>query len=248
MVVSVIFVSGKFSIKDLLGNLLMLQDFETGKPGNIVNPFLGNTPLWSLSYEWVFYLLFPFVFPVIKGKSNRVHVIGFFSVINLLVYILFPNHIFIVFAYFLIWWTGLEIAEYFVGTGGLSKIKTIIIYYLISILLLAIVSFTDYRHEHTVKPGIYPYLLLRHSCFGLVCLIISVYFTKISKFIAALIKPFASIAPISYGIYILHYPILVQSHFGFSPLIELACKVPMVLALAYLVEMILQPRVNKILR
>ena len=45
----------------LLGNLLMVQDISFLKPNVICEPFLGNLPLWSLSYEWWFYLLFFFL-------------------------------------------------------------------------------------------------------------------------------------------------------------------------------------------
>jgi len=41
----------------LLGNLAMLQDVST-KPGVWIEPFFGNSPLWSLSYEWLYYLIF----------------------------------------------------------------------------------------------------------------------------------------------------------------------------------------------
>ncbi len=49
--------------RDLAGNLLMFQDFSYAKPGVFVSPFLGNSPLWSLSYEWWFYMLF---FPIFR--------------------------------------------------------------------------------------------------------------------------------------------------------------------------------------
>jgi peptidoglycan/LPS O-acetylase OafA/YrhL len=42
----------------LFGNLVMLQDFEAGKPGVWFSPLGGDSPLWSLSYEWWFYMLF----------------------------------------------------------------------------------------------------------------------------------------------------------------------------------------------
>ena len=44
----------------LIGNMLMLQDFENGKPAVICSPVYGNTPLWSLHYEWWFYMFFRF--------------------------------------------------------------------------------------------------------------------------------------------------------------------------------------------
>jgi peptidoglycan/LPS O-acetylase OafA/YrhL len=36
----------------LLGNIFMLQDVAGLKPGVVCGTFLGNQPLWSLSYEW----------------------------------------------------------------------------------------------------------------------------------------------------------------------------------------------------
>ena len=50
-----------FSYKDLLGTLASLQDIASLKPGVIVDPYLQNFSLWSLSYEVAFYLAFPLV-------------------------------------------------------------------------------------------------------------------------------------------------------------------------------------------
>jgi len=36
-------------VSELLGNLFMLQDASFLKPGVIVDPYMGNEPLWSLS-------------------------------------------------------------------------------------------------------------------------------------------------------------------------------------------------------
>jgi peptidoglycan/LPS O-acetylase OafA/YrhL len=52
----------EFSINlyQLLGNIFMLQDINILKENVIVSPFLGNLPLWSLSYEWYFYFIYFF--------------------------------------------------------------------------------------------------------------------------------------------------------------------------------------------
>jgi len=46
----------------LSGNIFMLQDVATLKPNVICSPYLGNYPLWSLSYEWWFYMSFYMVY------------------------------------------------------------------------------------------------------------------------------------------------------------------------------------------
>ena len=58
--VAVFYTNGyNFKLKDIetfFGNLFMLQDISN-KPGLWVNVFLENHALWSLSYEFIFYLV-----------------------------------------------------------------------------------------------------------------------------------------------------------------------------------------------
>lgn len=63
------------SLLTLLGNLAFLQT-PAGTLGNLVVPFAGNGPLWSLSFEFWYYLALPLVYPLLvpgspPGRSFR---------------------------------------------------------------------------------------------------------------------------------------------------------------------------------
>jgi peptidoglycan/LPS O-acetylase OafA/YrhL len=86
---------GDFRAVDLVGNLLMLQD--AGKPGNIANNYLWNNALWSLSYEWWFYLMF---FPLWQRLQGRPHS-GIWRVLGMSLaawvgYLTAPSHLWLV--------------------------------------------------------------------------------------------------------------------------------------------------------
>lgn len=248
MIFSLLFVTHEYDYHDILGNLLMLQDSGQTKPGNIVIPFMHNMPLWSLSYEWGFYMLFPFVFPAIKNSKYRVHIVGIFSLLSLIAYVIFPNHILLVFAYFIVWWTGLEMGEYFFGDKTRKPQRALILYYMLTLAVLGVETYHQHL-THTLRhSGFYPILLIRHFGFALVCMLLTFYLTAATKKALQLLKPFALLAPVSYCIYVLHFPILTQIEFNMPAYASITCKIALLGALAWLIEMVLQPRINKLIK
>ena len=96
--------------RQFLGNLAMLQDNSFLKKGVWVDTFAGNTPLWSLSYEWWFYMMFYPIISLLFFQPRRQMVLTFsLSVLGFLSYQAIPNQISLFLGYFFIWWVGVEL-------------------------------------------------------------------------------------------------------------------------------------------
>ena len=80
------------------GSILVkaLQDAGNLKPGTICSPFMANSPLWSLSYELVFYAIYPLLLPLFLRAPKRVsHGIGFATLVLIALYAFAPSHFFL---------------------------------------------------------------------------------------------------------------------------------------------------------
>ena len=96
-----------FHLRSLFGTLFMLQDISALKPGVIIDPYLNNAPLWSLSYEALFYIAFPLISAcLLKAPHRTVHGVGVVCIASYLLYVALPNHWTLVVSYFAIWWVG----------------------------------------------------------------------------------------------------------------------------------------------
>ncbi len=87
------------SFKTFIGNLLYLQTIY-------VEVFADNTPLWSLAYEAWYYILFPVLFFLIKGKNKIFNLL----ILICIIIILWPNNQILL--YFFIWLIGVFIFKY----------------------------------------------------------------------------------------------------------------------------------------
>lgn len=231
-----------FSFSDLGLTLLNLQDISALKPGVIVDPYLGNDPLWSLSYEMAFYIVFPIVLIFWKRSPNLTTVaVGIISILSYCCFLYIPNHFSLIASYFLIWWCGaMAAAAYMNGLKSYVGISTAFAF----LALLAAVSLFGVMLHGYSGLGVHPFLELRH--FGAALLFILVGMSPLTRIVAtlavSLAKPAKAISSVSYGVYVLHYPLLVQSNAatGFA---GLAMMVLFLVPLAYFAD----PYLNRVL-
>lgn len=190
-------------IKTLVGNLLMLQDAESLKPGTIVGTY-GNTALWSLSYEWWFYMLFV---PISRFKSKNAIAITI-AVVSAILYFVHPFQPVRWLMYFGIWWSGVMLADLLVlgKINFKNSITKIIGPLLVLPLFLSIIKATTLKFQSI---GVYPILEIRHFLSAILFIIIAIIWRKTNWFGYNYFSFFEKIAPFSYGLYVLHLPLIL---------------------------------------
>lgn len=200
-----------FSWIALLGNLLALQDVSSLKPGVSIDPFMGNSPLWSLSYEIVFYILFPFVLRAWKRDWVRTnHLVGLTSCLSFMVYLAVPNHFGLIYSYFLIWWVGaMAAAVHLMPTPDRSMIL-IPVGWLGAMTLIAVASLADFDYAGL---GVFPVLMIRHFAGALVLIGLAFLpaFKELAPFAARHAALLSVASSLSYGLYAFHYPLMIKS-------------------------------------
>ena len=240
-------------ISVLIGNLLMLQDIAELKPGVIVEPFMGNVPLWSLSYEWWFYMAyFPLVTARMSWRTKSIIVL-LSSVAAAVAYLLWPVFPLRVVMYFAIWWCGASLADIYlqrhkIDTGDAVRVCGPIL--IIAFILAA--NVLQFRGDWAdLRPGFSPILELRHFVSALVIVVAAAVWQSLRWMgFRWIVGPFAFFAPMSYGIYIMHVPIL-QLDDLFEPVwlvVRIAILAALVLAVATLLERVFYPAIKNKLR
>ena len=233
----------------LLGNLAMTQEISTLKPGTWSEPFLGNLPFWTLTYEWWLYFLFFPIYRFFLQHPWRIPAITLFSLVNFLIYTQIPNLISLVCTYLILWWSGVELAIQIrrdkLSWTSLSPI-------LMAIALMATLTFAPVLNTDTIRLGFYPFVIFRHFTVVLIFLGLGkLWYQHRPKIVDTILRPFAIVSPISYALYLFHYPILVMWNpkiFTNSLWVIIPIKFILLIGLSYLVEVYLQRRVNRILR
>lgn len=238
-----------FRIQEFLGNIFQLQD--AAHPGNFVHPYMQNDPLWSLAYEWWFYMLFfvAYTTPYIPIHRKR-YVVLAFSTLSLISYWLLPNPFSMYFSYFILWWTGLELAREFIDTGhitlrrqwtSLAGIAALGLAWMLPTLILR-------PADTPIDIGEFPFLQARHFFTVLAILLVGWLWHKLGFVLYRFIlRPFIYIAPISYALYVVHLPFI---HFANAfnltgnVYLDLLWVLPLIFLVAWLMEQPLQRWIN----
>ncbi len=235
---------------NIIGNILMLQDNGSLKPNVICEPFLGNSPLWSLSYEWWFYILFILVSLNVKENvSNLIYAIGTISAIT---YLIYPNFINRELMYLIIWWIGTDIARLYIRKQKISFKSLSIPLYILGLNILILFVNIETHKRNITAIGRSPILEFRHFSFAFLCLSIAVLWQKINWIgFNQTFGLFEKIAPISFGIYISHWFLITSAHY-FDFLIQnkffLFCAYSVFcLIFSYSIEIIIYPWVKRLL-
>ena len=194
-----------------VGTLLAVQDIAFLKPGVIIDPYLGNDPLWSLSYEIAFYILFPLVMIVWRRSEKLARIaVPTVAVLAYITYLAMPNHFSLVLAYFLLWWGGAIVAHLWLHDRVHLRNALPEFLGLMALALTAGAGVVLYGFDGV---GFFPFLILRHFAFAIVMFL--VLFTPVRRLMGGIsvrvARPAAAVAGISYGLYVVHYPILVQT-------------------------------------
>jgi peptidoglycan/LPS O-acetylase OafA/YrhL len=231
----------------------MLQDLPYPARQNIIcTPIFNNIPLWSLSYEWWFYLLY---FPVLKLVENKkpglIYIICIAATATYIIYPFFINRLLM---YLAIWWVGVDLAKlYSTQNLSLSALKKQIFALTICSSLLAANFLIHGNGLASLRKGgigFSPFLEVRNFSFSIIALLIALFWR--SKNWAGFSKSvglFLPLAPISFCIYISHWFLIVEAHYLENLIVNTYFKYMLYfticLSFSYLVERVLYVYADK---
>lgn len=249
------YADGKLASPDwttLIGNLFMLQDVISQKPNVVTGAYMGNGVLWSLSYEWWFYMLF---FALRKNiaveKLNKwVSIITIVAAASYLIYPFIVNRLIM---YFAIWWTGVRFAEIYLNKEAFT-FRAVLPQGIVLISITAILSLNLYLNYsftkiYTYPLVAYPFVEVRHFVFAIMVMYGAVLWKQL-KWVGfnVVFNVFKYVAPSSYVIYISHHYLVVDAtylRFINNKVIEYGLYIVLMIAFSYLLEVVVYNKIRK---
>jgi len=235
----------------LAGNLAMLQDWKGAKPGVWVEAYYDPV-LWSLSYEWWFYLMFYAVAKWVRPQQAQKFLVGGASLAAVLIYQVAPGQELLFLMYFLIWWGGAEMSREYRRTGHVTFAgqKAMIWMLGVSAIVWAVPCLLWVKAGKHVTMGMHPFMEARHVTAALLLIIAGLVWQRWRWVgFAAMLGWCGVLAPISYGLYVFHTPVLnaFRDRFGVGYSREAVAVVAVgsSMLLAWLAEVRLQPVINR---
>jgi len=228
-----------FSLTNLAGNLAFLQAPASVR-GVWFVPYGDNYPLWSLSFEMFFYLLFPFV--VLAGKTLAARRFSYISnalfllviagsALALALYNLFPNPLALFASHFVIWYLGVELAE--VQLGHKQAKDGFVLFGSVLIVLWLIVRWTGSASLSNILIGFSIFMIWR-----VVQILQPHRHAAVAKADRLFCGVFGGLGLISYSVYLFHYPIMrfMAAQEDLASIVSLAIAVFAALFVAYVGE------------
>ena len=234
----------------LAGNLVMMHDMSN-KPGVWCLPFGDNFPLWSLSYEMTFYVLYiPLMIHAVRKSQLAVATALSWGAVA--INQLMPNPWCNFVSFLIIWWVGVEMAREYRACGKLSWGRQC----KLAMVLFPPFVFYGYliwklRQAGGTGLSFAAHPILQARFYGETILILLILplaqGTRLSRWLGRS-QRLIWLGSISYALYALHFPIICHLHFTRSYPISavLSMKLFGLFALAWLIEKRFQPWLNRL--
>lgn len=245
----IVFIQGdydKIKIFELIGTLLMLQD-NAGTMGTICHPYLANLPLWSLSFEWWYYMLFFVVVNKLGKKApSFIYIVSSLAAISYMFYPIYLNRVLMFLSF---WWLGADMARAYLSDGSIAMKKIIkpLSVILFCVVIIRINLFLYYNNVMETFP------VNEYKSFlgGFLIVLVGLIWYKLKfrffKYTIGLFEPFAKI---SYMIYISHWFLVsYATYLNFIPnsVLRYTLYFVILFSVCYLVEVIIYPKLNRYL-